>query len=512
MSVCSVLFGSEADRLSAEPLGADLPFFRDLNLDQVIGGIAANKTEYDLRPFFHAPLHDVAAVTFRHEVFRDLEDARLLSDLSHFADSMRAVREQLGQLAKRHYEHQKESWFLDAVGLYGDAIKRLVHDLAASGIRSRGILAFKKYLEQYGASRHFTALADETKRLKAALAAIRCTVFIDGGHVEVRRYGGEANYSREVVETFERFQQGTVKEYAFAFSDAPEMNHIEAQILDGVAHLNRDTFSELASYRSGNKDFLDPTIAAFDREIQFYLGYLDYIAPLRHAGLQFCYPRVSTSRKEVYNSDGFDLALASKLASEHSRPVCNDFHLRDRERIIVVSGPNQGGKTTFARSFGQLHYLASLGCPVPGSRAQLYLPDRVLTHFEREERMTSLRGKLEDDVVRIHEILIAATPRSIIIINEIFASTALRDAVCLSKKVAAGLMDLGVLCVWVTFIDEVASLAEQTVSMVSTVAPDNPAQRTFKIMRRPADGLAYAMALAEKYGLTCEKILERVGP
>jgi DNA mismatch repair ATPase MutS len=510
MAFHSILFERPEDGTRTET--AEAPdFLADLSFDQIVATITAGKEEYNLTPFFYVPLHGVDAVTFRHEVMQDLQDACLFDDIKAFALSMRVVREHLAQLDKRYYEHQKERWFLDAVDLYDDAVNRLVRDLSAARFCSRGLLAFRDYLARYASSERFTSLVEEAKRLEAELSSIRYNVFIRGPRVEVRHHAGEADYSVEVEATFERFQQGAVKEYTFKFSDSPEMNHIEAQILDGVAQLHADTFSQLGHYCTTRKDFLDPTIVAFDREIQFYVAYLEYIAPLRKAGLNFCYPRISETRKEVYDHEGFDLALARKLLSERATPVCNDLYLHGPERIIVVSGPNQGGKTTFARTFGQLHYLASLGCPVPGTKAQLYLPDRIFTHFEREEHMTNLRGKLEDDIVRIHGILEAATPRSIIIINEIFASTTLRDAIFLSKKIAAAIMELDVLGVWVTFLDEVASLSEKTVSMVSTVAPDNPAQRTFKILRRPADGLAYAMSIAEKYRLTYKMIKERIG-
>ncbi len=487
-------------------------FFVDLNLDQIVSGITAGKDEYDLIPFFHVSLHDIDSIEYRHEVMRDLENAGVIGGIRLFAHRLHDMRQHLARAEKLHYQRQKERWFLDAADAYCDAVAGLVEDLSRGELIARGLLAFREYVTSYAASAPFAALAGWTKKLVAELSDVHYCVLINGARVQVSKFEGERDYSLDVEATFERFKQGSVKEYAFSFRDSPEMNHIEANILDLVAKLYPDLFSDLAAYCAANLSYLDKTVAVFDREIQFYVSYLEYVDRFREVGLAFCYPRIVQECKAVYSDRGFDLALAGTLLGEHATPVCNDFRLTERERIIVVSGPNQGGKTTFARTFGQLHYLTSLGCPVPGTRAQLFLFDNLLTHFEREENMSNLRGKLQDDLIRIRQILDRATSDSIIIMNEIFTSTTLQDAVSLSKSIAMKIMDLDLLCVWVTFIDELASLGEQTVSMVSTVVPDNPAQRTYEIVRRPADGLSYALSIAEKYRLSYPMIKERTGP
>ena len=119
---------------------------------------------------------------------------------------------------------------------------------------------------------------------------------------------------------------------------------------------------------------------------------------------------------------------------------------------------------------------------------------------------------MEDELVRLHQTCQIMTSNSVIVLNEIFNSTSLDDQVFLSTKVLEQILATGAICVCVTFIDALSRLGEKTVSMVSTVMPDDPAIRTFQIIRKPADGLAYALSLAEKRGVTYEQLRTRVRP
>jgi DNA mismatch repair protein MutS len=486
-------------------------YARDLNLDQIVAAVAGDREERDLiTTVLYGRLHDAGAVRYRQEVFRDLEDPALLGAVQRFSELMGEVRAHLRQLGQMPYRHQREGWLLDAAAIYCDAVAWLAGHLASAPVSSRALLAFRDYLASYVASAGFTALASDTRNRKDALSRTRYCARINGGRVEVSRYTGEADYSAAVLSTFDRFKQGAAKDYLIRYRVQPGMNHIAAQIAELVARLFPEEFTALEEYCRQHAAFVDEGIRQAVQELQVYLAYLDHIRPVRAAGLSFCYPEVSASSKEIRAAGTFDLALAHKLVSQRTPVITNDFHLDGPERVIVVTGPNQGGKTTFARTFGQLHHLAAVGCPVPGSAARLFVPDRIFTHFEREEDLAAMSGKLEDDLIRIGDILRAATPASIVILNEIFTSTTVHDARFLGTKLLTKVMRLDALCVYVTFVDELASLGEQIVSMMSTIVPGNPAERTYEVVRKPADGLAYALAIAEKYDLTYQRLHDRL--
>lgn len=288
------------------------------------------------------------------------------------------------------------------------------------------------------------------------------------------------------------------------------MNEVEEQVIAAVVELYPKPFAQLERHTRRYRDFIDATIARFDVEIRFYLDYLRFAHGLGARGMPFCYPEVTAEFDGIAVEGGFDAALGLELAEQRKVAVRNDFRLDGTERVITVTGPNQGGKSTFARMVGQTAYLAALGCPVPGTGARIMLPDRVFTHFVREDEIDDPHGALAQELGRMHDILELLTDRSVLVLNESFSTTTASDAATIGGEVIRRIVERGAMAVYVTFLEELATLRPEVVSMVAGVETADDPVRTFRLERRAPDGLAYATALAQRHGLTYHEIRARL--
>jgi len=279
--------------------------------DRFAGSPGLDRSATSSRGLLYRHLEDVDTVHYRQEIFRDLEDPACIERLRHFGGLVRQVR---------------TTWIrsrrCDTTTKVRVAPRRGRH-LLRCGAFSCGrfrprcrftlvlSLAFREFLSAYAASPNsprwlpIQAIERRARANPLLRSHSRCT-----SRREPLR--APADYSAEVLSTFQRFKQGAVKDYRVNYRTWPGMNHVGAQILALVARLFSAEFSALDEYCRRHAGFFDETIRRFERELQFYLAYVDYINPLRATGLSFCYPEVTADSKAIFATDTFDLALAKK--------------------------------------------------------------------------------------------------------------------------------------------------------------------------------------------------------
>ncbi|WP_250007477.1 hypothetical protein [Actinoplanes sp. M2I2] len=497
-------------------LGGELPeqapqpgYFADLQLDLLVDAVVAEHEGPDLRPAFHARLDDPAAIERRQAVFTDLADDRLRSAVRAFRDGLGRCAGQFRAASRIRHEQRSQRWRLNAVATYVEVIDAVTVALEDAAPASAGMREWLAWLREYRADPDFAAMAAEARTLIAELGDLRYTLSISGDEITAGPPAGQDDLNAATVATFERFASGEVAGHDFDLRPGAEMDHLHQAVLDLLVRLFPEVFERAARFVGRHPTVRHPVIDGVERELRFALAWLDFIAPVRAAGLPFCFPEVGPGRRlEVVET--FDVLLARTLVATGERPVTNDVALGRDELVLVVTGPNQGGKTTFARTIGQLYHLAALGLPVPGGFVALHPPDAILTHFERGDRPDELSSRLEDEVTRVAELLTEAGDRSLVILNEMFSSTTFVDARTMSSDVLRAVLDAGSAGVCVTFIDELSRLDPRVVSLVAGIDEQDATRRTFRVARGRADGEAHARALAAKYGLTQEQLRARI--
>ncbi len=263
-------------------------------------------------------------------------------------------------------------------------------------------------------------------------------------------------------------------------------------------------------------------------ELAFYLGAVDLMARLRAAGLPLCRPEILPGEARVcIASETANLNLALRLLASDpgadlaAAIVLNDVCFDDAGRVFILTGPNQGGKTTYTQGVGLLHVLAQAGLPVPGTAAQISPADAIFTHFPLEEQPDSGAGRLGEEASRLGTLFEQATRHSLVLLNESLSSTSFSESLYLARDVVRILRLMGVRALYATHLHELAADVDalnadpggqSTVgSLVSLAAPaqdGGPVQQTYRIVPGPPRGLSYARDIAARYGISYDQLAD----
>jgi DNA mismatch repair ATPase MutS len=173
-------------------------------------------------------------------------------------------------------------------------------------------------------------------------------------------------------------------------------------------------------------------------ELAFYIGCLNLHERLLELGAPFTFPSATEPGAPRFSCrDLYEVCLALTASR---RPVGNDINA-DGKSLIVVTGANQGGKTTFLRSFGLAQLMTQSGMFAPAASLQLNIVDGVFTHFKHEEDATMRSGKFDEELSRMNDIVNIVTPQALILFNESFAATNEREGSEIARQILSALLE-----------------------------------------------------------------------
>jgi DNA mismatch repair ATPase MutS len=185
-------------------------------------------------------------------------------------------------------------------------------------------------------------------------------------------------------------------------------------------------------------------------ELAFYIGALNLHERLTAKGEPVCMP---VAAEGAFSSRGlYDVSLA--LGSEE-RVVGNDVDA-DGRSLVVITGANHGGKSTFLRSAGLAQLMFQAGLFVGAEAFTADVRHGVFTHFKREEDATMRSGKLDEELRRMSDIVDGIGRRGLLLCNESFASTNEREGSEIARQLIRALREAGVKVFFVTHMYDLA--------------------------------------------------------
>ena len=188
-------------------------------------------------------------------------------------------------------------------------------------------------------------------------------------------------------------------------------------------------------------------------ELGWYVGALNLEQRLRNLGVPTCLPEALAAEDPTLEArELYDPALALRLDGA----ITGNTVTRRPVRLLVVTGANQGGKSTFLRSVGLAHLMLRAGLFVAAEAFAAGVATSVHTHFRREEDATMTSGKFDEELKRMSGIVDVLSPGAVLLSNESFASTNEREGSEVATEVIDALRHAGVRVLVVTHMFELA--------------------------------------------------------
>ena len=217
-------------------------------------------------------------------------------------------------------------------------------------------------------------------------------------------------------------------------------------------------------------------------ELGFYVGCLNLHDALKRREAPTCQPDPAPAGEPTLVARGlYDPCLRLSM----DRPTIGSDVDASGKALVVITGANRGGKSTFLRSLGLAQLMMQCGLFVAATSFRADLRRGVFTHFKREEDASLRAGKLDEELARMSTIVDHVLPGSLILLNESFASTNEREGSEIGRQIVGALLDEGVAVAYVTHMFDLArsfqvERRERALFLRAERLPDG--ERTFRLI------------------------------
>jgi DNA mismatch repair protein MutS len=502
----------------------------DLGLEELIQALTLDKI---YQPFIRRVLTtlntDTSTITWRQSVLTDfIQNEGLVEQIHKLLPQLRQLRQGNSLLGRRQRNLLLETADrLSELEVYVNIVQDLYHALASANLESQALTILRTYLSTLLEDDSFQDLQRdlpdmraplrdirsltvginldvELNPLSAVLLAINDQPFTDRASLLERLIGIPDDQSNHESGIAPLHRTPRSLEQRILFPLFQDLDHILTQVAQPVARtLNRYIHTDTTA------------LLNLDNELAFYIGAVNLMNRAKAKGVLFCQPDVAPIQDRVTAITG--LVNISLALRQPDCPVPSRVDLSAEGRIAVLTGPNNGGKTTYLRGVGLAQVMFQAGLHIPGREAAMSPVDMILTHFPALE--TRQQGRLAEESARLHTIFQKVSPYSFVLLNETFSSTSSGEALYLARDILCGLRAIGVRAVFATHLTELANLlpeiesaVEGDSSIVSLVAgvhltPDGQTLPTFQISPGMPLGRSYAQEIARHHGISLEQIL-----
>lgn len=236
-------------------------------------------------------------------------------------------------------------------------------------------------------------------------------------------------------------------------------------------------------------------------DLLFYLAALEYMREMQASGATLVYPEFVDSGRKAFDGSEMQNPILISLKKHPGTP--NSITFKEKGEILILTGINQGGKTTFLRTVSTLQFFAQLGWPVTAKSLTLSPASAIVSVFSHEENTHLKHGKLGQELKAIREGLNEADADCFLLMNEPVTGTSPMENLYLSREVLTACKLLHVRGIWVTHLYDLAaeaddfnrSLGGSTISSIiarSLVYGDGQVEATYHIERGEPAFTSYA--------------------